>query len=81
LAGYLGILISSISAILFIWMLSNFLVFKIWIYTPLAMAVVINTFLIGVVLMCIGLVALYVGIIHTEVINRPLYIIRDRINI
>ncbi|QWD45837.1 glycosyltransferase family 2 protein [Polynucleobacter paneuropaeus] len=81
LAGYLGILISSISAILFLWMLSNFLVFKVWIYTPLAMAVVINTFLIGVVLMCIGLVALYVGIIHTEVINRPLYIIRDRINI
>ena len=77
LAGYLGVFISSISGVLFLWMLINYLVLKVWIYTPLAMAVVINTFLIGVVLMALGLVALYVGIIHTEVINRPLYIIRD----
>lgn len=77
LAGYMGIFISTISGGLFIWMLANYLVLKVWIYTPLAMVVVINTFLIGVVLMALGLVALYVGIIHTEVINRPLYIIRD----
>ncbi len=80
LAGYLGVLISTISGGLFIWMISNYLVFKIWIYTPLAMVVVINTFLIGIVLMALGLVALYVGVIHTEVINRPLYIIRARLN-
>jgi Mn2+/Fe2+ NRAMP family transporter len=36
--------------------------------------------LIGLVLMSIGLVALYVGSIHTEVINRPLYIVRERLN-
>lgn len=79
LAGYTGIFISSISGILFIWMLTNYLVLKVWVYTPLAIVVVINTFLIGVVLMALGLVALYVGIIHTEVINRPLYIIRERL--
>ncbi|MBT8579350.1 glycosyltransferase family 2 protein [Polynucleobacter paneuropaeus] len=78
LAGYMGILISTISGGLFIWMLVNYLVLKVWIYTPLAMTVVINTFLIGVVLMSLGLVALYVGIIHTEVINRPLYILREK---
>jgi dolichol-phosphate mannosyltransferase len=36
-------------------------------------------FLIGVVLIALGLVAFYVGIIHTEVINRPLYIIREKL--
>jgi dolichol-phosphate mannosyltransferase len=81
LAGYLGVLISSISGGLFVWMFANYLVLKIWIYTPLAMVVVINTFLIGIVLMALGLVALYVGIIHTEVINRPLYIIREKISL
>jgi dolichol-phosphate mannosyltransferase len=33
------------------------------------------------VLMCIGLVALYIGAIHTEVINRPLFIIQKRLNL
>jgi len=80
LAGYTGVLICSISSGLFAWMLANYLVLKIWVYTPLAIVVVINTFLIGVVLMSLGLVALYVGIIHTEVINRPLYIVREYLN-
>ena len=80
LAGYLGVLISTISSGIFIWMVANYLVLKIWIYTPLAMVVVINTFLIGIVLMALGLVALYVGIIHTEVINRPLFIVRERLH-
>lgn len=79
LAGYLGVFISTISGLMFIWMLANYLVLNVWIYTPLAMVVVINTFLIGTVLMALGLVALYVGIIHTEVINRPLYIVREKI--
>lgn len=79
LAGYIGVCITGISSALFVWMLANYLVLKIWIYTPLAMVVVINTMLIGVVLMSIGLVALYVGVIHTEVINRPLYIVRKEI--
>lgn len=80
LAGYIGVLISSISGVLFLWMLMNYLVLKVWIYTPLAMVVVINTFLIGIVLIALGLVALYIGIIHTEVINRPLYIVRERLH-
>lgn len=80
LAGYLGVAISVISGGLFIWMCANYLVLKIWIYTPLAIVVVVNTFLIGIVLMALGLVALYVGVIHTEVINRPLFIYRERIN-
>jgi dolichol-phosphate mannosyltransferase len=68
------------SGLLLIWMLANYLLNNKSMYTPLAIVVVANTFLIGIVLMAIGLVALYVGNIHTEVINRPLYLIRERIN-
>lgn len=34
-------------------------------------------FLVGIVLVCLGLVALYIAHIHTEVIGRPLYIRRN----
>lgn len=81
LAGYLGGFITTVSGLALLWMLINYFVQSRWIYTPLAMVVVANTFLIGIVLMAIGLVALYVGTIHTEVINRPLYVIRERINL
>jgi dolichol-phosphate mannosyltransferase len=80
LAGYLGVLISIISGGLLVWALANYLVSEKLIYTPLALVVVVNTLLIGIVLMALGLVALYVGIIHTEVINRPLYLVRERLN-
>jgi polyisoprenyl-phosphate glycosyltransferase len=78
IAGYIGLLISGFSLGLLIWMLLNYFILRIWIYTPLAIVIVINTLLIGIVLMAIGLVALYVGKIHTEVANRPLYILREK---
>ena len=62
------------------WMLISNYVLGLKQFTPLAVVVVFNTFLIGIVLMAIGLVALYIGTIHTEVINRPLYLIRERLN-
>ena len=80
LTGYLGVLISGCSALLLFWMVGNYLLKTKMFYTPLAIFVVANTLLMGVVLMAIGLVALYVGTIHTEVINRPLFIIRDQVN-
>lgn len=79
LTGYLGVLITTLSGLLLVWMLINYLVGSASNYTPLAIVVVANTFLIGIVLMAIGLVALYVGTIHTEVINRPLYLVRERL--
>lgn len=81
LTGYLGVLISLISGILLTWMLITRLFFNPAMFTSLAFVAVANTFLIGIVLMAIGLVALYIGHIHTEVINRPLYVVRERINI
>ena len=80
ITGYLGLLITSISGGLLLWMLINYFIFSQYEYTPLAIVVVANTFFIGIVLMSIGLVALYIGNIHTEVINRPMYIVREKIN-
>ena len=80
LTGYLGIFITTTSGLLLTWMFGNYVLDCQAAYTPLAIVVVANTFLIGIVLMAIGLVALYVGTIHTEVVNRPLYIVRERLN-
>ena len=80
LTGYLGVLITSLSGLLLLWMFGSYLVTSKWIYTPLAIVAVTNTLLIGIVLMSIGLVALYIGTIHTEVVNRPLYLVREKLN-
>ena len=79
LTGYLGLIITIVTSLLLIWMILAD-VFGLSYYTSLAIFVVFNTFLFGIVLMGLGLMALYIGTIHTEVINRPLYIIRERIN-
>lgn len=81
LTGYLGVLISAVSGLLLAWMLITRFFLEPAMFTSLAFVVVANTFLIGIVLMAIGLVALYIGHIHTEVINRPLYVVRERINL
>lgn len=44
--------------------------------TGTAFLAIMLLFLIGVVLICLGFVALYIARIHEEVINRPLYIIK-----
>lgn len=80
ITGYLGVMITSLSGLLLSWMLISNYVLGQKNFTPLAIVVVSNTFLIGIVLMAIGLVALYIGTIHTEVVNRPLYIVREKIN-
>ena len=80
ITGYLGVLITASSGLLLLWMAGNILFRTNYGYTSLALVVVINTLLIGIVLISIGLVALYVGTIHTEVINRPLFIVRERLS-
>jgi dolichol-phosphate mannosyltransferase len=47
-------------------------------FSGLAFLVFINIFFVGLILACLGLVALYVGSIHEEVANRPLYVIRSK---
>ena len=79
--GYLGVTITILSGLLLVRMLGSYILGIKAEYTPLAIVVVANTFLIGIVLIAIGLVALYIGTIHTEVVNRPLYLVRERLNL
>jgi len=77
ITGYMGIFVSFFSGLLFLYMLiTDFVSFQE--YTPQAYFVVFNTLLVGVMLSAIGMIALYIGNIHTEVLGRPLYIIREK---
>lgn len=76
--GWLGLTVVSLSlAVLFYMIISQF--FFTQVYTALAYFVVFNTLLFGVVLAALGLIALYIGHIHTEVIRRPLYIVQEKV--
>lgn len=48
--------------------------------TNTGMLALLILFLVGIVLECIGMVALYIAHIHAEVTNRPLYVIRKEID-
>jgi glycosyltransferase involved in cell wall biosynthesis len=47
--------------------------------SSLGMLAILILFLIGVVLVCMGFIAMYIAHIHAEVVNRPLYVIRDQL--
>ncbi|WP_462328044.1 glycosyltransferase family 2 protein [Desulfobaculum sp.] len=74
--GYLGIFIIFITALLLSYMLVTDVFFDV-LYTPMAYVVVLNTLLVGVILAALGMIALYIGHIHTEVVGRPLFIVRQ----
>lgn len=80
IATYIGIIITFFSGLLMCIIITTF-IFKITYFSPLSIVVVANTFLIGIVLICFGFIALYIGNIHNEVINRPLYIVKNKINL
>lgn len=75
-AGYVGLF----TIIVFGALLATMLIDRAWMnvfnFSSLAFVVVINVIMNGIVLGCLGLVALYVGHIHTETIGRPLYLVR-----
>ena len=80
-AGYLGICITLFSGSLGIFIIiENLILNDPWHlnFSGPAMLAVFMLFLIGIVLICLGLIALYVGNIHAEVINRPMYVVRDK---
>jgi len=78
ITGYLGLFTVMSSGLLLFYMLFTQLVGLSY-YTHLAFFVVFNTFLLGILMSGLGLVALYIGHIHTEVVKRPIYIIRKKI--
>ncbi len=78
-AGYLGLIIMLTSGPLGLFILiEKYLMHDPWhlnISGPAILAVII-LFMVGIILVSLGLMALYVATIHTEVLNRPLYIAR-----
>ena len=77
LAGYLGILIAIISGPLGVVMfLDRFFMPWGFNFTGTAVLADIILFLVGIVLMALGLFSFYIGQIYRETQNRPLYVIR-----
>lgn len=79
LAGWLGIIITTLAGLTGVFMFVD----KVPLHDSLrlnfsgpAMLAVLNMFWIGIVLISLGLVALYIASIHAEVIDRPLYVVR-----
>lgn len=80
-AGYLGIFITLSSGFLGIFIIINRYFTQQFYFSGPAILAVIILFLIGIVLICLGLIALYIANIHAEVNNRPMYVIRQPKNI
>ncbi len=81
LAGYLGVVILSLSvpAGLFMYVERYILGDPLrLLFTGTDMLAMMTLFLVGVVLACLGLISLYIANIHAEVTNRPLYIVREK---
>lgn len=80
-AGYIGTFILVISVPLGITMYVERYVLDSplhWQINGTSMLAVLNLFLVGVTLACMGLISLYIARIHAEVTNRPLYIVRRK---
>lgn len=79
IAGYLGLLITAVSVIMGLFIVIENFILKDPMelnFSGPAMLAVFIMFLVGVVLSCLGLMALYIAAIHGEVVNRPLYVVR-----
>lgn len=81
LIGVLGVIITMIGLLTFLFMIVATLTDPQWLkFTNLAFAVVINTILIGIVLLALGLMSLYISKIYAETQNRPLFVVREVLN-
>lgn len=84
ITGYLGLIIVSISGLSGLIILIQHYVFGdilFWNVSSNAQLVIFMIFLIGIILSCLGIIALYIGNIQSEVSNRPLYVVRSTKNL
>ncbi len=81
IAGIIGLLITFFSSVLLMIMFPVRFLYDSSYFSSLSFVVVINTLLTGIILTCLGLIALYIENIHNEVVDRPLFIIKDRLNL
>jgi polyisoprenyl-phosphate glycosyltransferase len=81
LTGYFGIFITLLSSIIGFYILLGKYFFN-WpfasTFSDAENLAIFIVFLVGIILMSIGLLALYIANIQREVINRPLYVIRNK---
>ncbi len=81
-SGYLGFFITIVSFFVGLFVFTNRYIFN----DPLnlhvsgsAQLAILMVFFIGIVLMSLGVIALYIANIQNEVLNRPLYIVRSEV--
>lgn len=79
LIGYLGVVVTIVSFLLLILMFIDRFWIRFFYFWNVIIAVAINIFLIGIVMIGMGLLALYIERIHNEVVDRPLYICSEEI--
>lgn len=65
-------IIAVISVIFYHWNLRFF--------SPTIILVIFNTLLIGFVIACLGIVAIYISYLYKEIIKRPTYLISEKVN-
>lgn len=87
IAGYLGIFITFISGISGVYILLGKYIFRTQLesifyfsrtFSDAENLAILILFLVGIILISIGLIALYVANIHSEVIKRPMYVVRKK---
>ncbi len=80
LVGYMGFLIVFFGCItLFFQFIDKFGITHFG-FSNIGIVIVINTIMVWVVLMSLGLIGIYIANIHEEVIGRPLYIVKKKKN-
>jgi len=82
LIGYLGLVLTAAS---FLGLVVSFVImiikFDFRYISPVLLLVIFNTFLFGIVLSSLGIVALYISYLHQEIIKRPLYLVAKKVNV
>ena len=76
--GYLGICLTLVSILILIYGAVVYLITGGWYLSPIFLVSIFNTFLMGLVLSSLGIIALYITYIYYEVLNRPLYIVSEK---
>ncbi len=80
--GYLG-LILTITSFLAMAISLGLMIIKsdLRYISPVLLLIIFNTFLFGIVLISLGVVALYISYLHQEIIKRPLYLVAKKVNV
>jgi dolichol-phosphate mannosyltransferase len=76
--GYLGIFLVGFSVLALIYWGIRSLSYGSWLLSPIFTLTLLNTFLMGLSLGSLGIIALYVSNIYYEVLDRPLYIVSEK---